>query len=555
MPAMEQGNLLTPPSGQAVEHTGVKPQLGPRQWTILHEVFQRLVLDGCDEVSTNHLLSTVRTDREVLQHKLLDYLVPFQGQGRATSLFQALEYVEAQLETLVTWSRFHEIILQAPSCRRPSLQELMTEAKSRIAPHGRQSSDQGDASIVTSCGALSHEIAEKAGSEEVNRARTYAGTPSEVNKHPERANRWFVLELGINSDMLKRFHERFVYCQRGNHTTHAVRRMDLVASIQSCHKLAPDLSNTLLLNPGERCERKASALPRTWGDVFLDLNRHEFDLLSWADVLDVIRWNWDIQVGNVRPDAVGPGGLRPCQRPDYPGPAVANGPSRDKLIKLITGTEAHTTEGSSSSMASAPQSMPFMQAEPSHTVNSHAPHFGHNAAPAAPPEATTFVPPLAKQDTTSALDSDSPFAAAEAAFARCVHGMKSSSTAGHPLKPTATQSTESRSRGRHRHILLDNGSDDEERERAGIISKAPTFGKDALEGCASWTTAGPALQQMSGHKSYTQHAGRQASVRVRLSTDYEEWYNSGEPVEQMEEAVARILNLPVSAVKLKRIRP
>mmetsp|Transcript_33111 Transcript_33111/g.103674 ORF Transcript_33111/g.103674 Transcript_33111/m.103674 type:complete len:318 (-) Transcript_33111:54-1007(-) len=144
------------------------------------------------------------------------------------------------------------------------------------------------------------------------------------NKDQEWANRWMEVHLGVDGSLLRRLHERFEYCRR---TSHSVRRGDLSRSLENCSSLLAAIAITPVCLPGAG----QVVVPRIWGDVAMDLTMHESDLLSWADVLEVVRTNRDISLGLL--PAPSPG-KRTQQRPGF-GPVMKVSEAKERLEGMM----------------------------------------------------------------------------------------------------------------------------------------------------------------------------------------------------------------------------
>eukprot|EP00928_Gymnodinium_smaydae_P027757 TRINITY_DN21357_c0_g3_i1.p1 TRINITY_DN21357_c0_g3~~TRINITY_DN21357_c0_g3_i1.p1 ORF type:complete len:1495 (+),score=284.95 TRINITY_DN21357_c0_g3_i1:148-4632(+) len=343
-------------------------------WQKLNAIFNRLVLDGCREVSTLSLLDEIRSDIGLNDAGILDLVVvSSSAHDRRTTLRQALEHVEAQFESVVTWSRFRELVAEAPWRRRPKIQELVSEKENarRQMMVGRDPNPKRGSRAISS-----------------------ALDPAVLS---ELATRWAVEELGIDEGILSRIHARFanqLALQRGGSRSSLVRRGDLVKSIRDCEALAAELT----LRP--LCEGRARSSLRqlTWSEVLLDIERHESPFLSWIDVLEVIRWNVDRCLGLVSDDCVGPSG-HSWERRGLPGPMLANGSALNKLQR----ERAYAAEPGVAARSPAPPTLPAIDAPALAALN------GRGLIAAAVPRAVEKNPTV---DTAEAQEERSPHAAA-----------------------------------------------------------------------------------------------------------------------------------------------
>lgn len=266
--------------------------LSDAQWACLRRVFERLRPDGCREVSTQFLLSELRADPHVVA--FLDNA--FCGVGsssaprvRTTTVRQALNYVQHQSMPTVTWQVFSDLLCEAPRHRRLTISELLEAVE------------------------------------------VETGIPSfDPNRNPIHANNWLELKFGISAAMLNRLYNRFSYCQRSQNPFVAVPRGTLVKSIKSCEDLLADFQRTSLRIPGAEPPKTRI---RNWSDVIVDLECHEYDAVTWADVLEVVRWNRELELGVVSPDALGPSGHIATRGTS--GPPLRVSPHRARLVDAM----------------------------------------------------------------------------------------------------------------------------------------------------------------------------------------------------------------------------
>merc|ERR1719498_334748 len=139
--------------------------------------------------------------------------------------------------------------------------------------------------------------------------------------------------LGVDGDMLRKVYGIFCHCRKPASAT--VRKGDYVSMLQKNPSLMASFTNTPLCSEAFSVH---AARPQVWGDILVHLNCHESDVLTWAAVLEVIRWHCDLCFDRVGATAVGPGGHR-CER-GLPGPAFSNGNMQSRLATLMTGDES-----------------------------------------------------------------------------------------------------------------------------------------------------------------------------------------------------------------------
>lgn len=172
---------------------------------------------------------------------------------------QALDFVQAQPLPIITWDDLVGLIAEAPRRRRPTLRERIAAEEAAFDP----------------------------------------------DAEPARANEWMQGALGVDQGVLRRLHSRFAYCQRGG----VAPRGSLMRSVKSCAALMAAMHGAPLHAPGA-APPGGGGTPRSWADVLVDLECHELDALSWCDVLEVVRWNRELELGIASPEAAGPSGHR-----------------------------------------------------------------------------------------------------------------------------------------------------------------------------------------------------------------------------------------------------
>lgn len=261
-PARAPAGLLELAEEEERQRRAAAEELDEAHWALLRLAFERIAPDGCRQVATQWFLSELQAVGSPTA-VLMDRIVPVQGRGgaRRTTLRQALEYVYAQHLPTVNWDGFQALLLEAPFQRRLSLEEAMAGFEG------------------------------------------FRGSP---NLQPELANRWLEEALGVDLGILSRIHNRFVHCQRASNAAAPVPRGTLARSVKSCESLMVALRGTPL-GPSRGAVPRGRR--RTWGDVVVDLECHEFDALTWADVLEVVRWSREIDLGLSDPASGGPAGV------------------------------------------------------------------------------------------------------------------------------------------------------------------------------------------------------------------------------------------------------
>jgi hypothetical protein len=278
----------------------------------LYCIFSDILPAGCDEVYVPLLVTKIRTNPEVQSLALLEHVISMVPGDRRTTLGQALDSVEASFKT-ISWERFRTFIREAPysNTNRPMIPELMGGAFSPT------------------------EIVPPSATMPIISAGGNEDPKWDPNEQPELANDWMERSLGVNHDMLHSLFRMFIYFLKGRPVASPVRIKDFVCYLQMHDSLMKSFRNTGLCSPDILAR---TSNPRFWDDVVVHLNCHSSDSLTWADILEVIRWQCDVCFGRVGIADVGPGGYS-CDR-GRPGPAVPiNAKSRDSLAKYMTGGE------------------------------------------------------------------------------------------------------------------------------------------------------------------------------------------------------------------------
>lgn len=482
--------------------------MSTEHWMTLRVIFYSLLRDACEEVAIQPLLGKIRDDYRIASASILDRLVEMAPGDRHTTLAQALEHVEAQLLPTISWERFRSLILEAPRHRRLTLAELMAKDSSvpDLPPDPHLGSRAGQA----------------------NEARW------DPNEQPELANHWMETCLGVDRTMLSKVFGIFVHCQRGGPAASPVRKGDFVRVLQKNPSLMASFASTPLCS-GALSE--AAFTPQIWGDVLVHLNCFESDVLTWADVLEVIRWRCDLCFDRVPSTAVGPGGYR-CERA-LAGPAYANGKSKQRLTQLVTGSEARES--------SEPQraAMPGVDTQTA-LASAQLPRPGeYRTAASVQKEDYARVP----------VDSGhhrflNEVGAEPASPAAAIGGMFDKA-----LRPESA---------RHAHPFVDYDSDGEGPQQAEsedvdhaavarllVEAQRRSGGTDAI----SQIRRGPVSAAMPepsalGSAWPDRPSQPQTALRIRLDADH-----LSLPVEHLEMALAEILQLSPSTVRLKHLRP
>lgn len=217
----------------------------------------------------------------------------------------------------------------------------------------------------------------------------------DANADVQSANRWMEANLGVDGAMLRRVHERFEHCRKRTSQNY-VRRGDFVRSLHTC----PTLLSSFAVEPICKPEAGQVMVPRLWGDVAMDLAAQESDLLTWANVLDVVRKNRDLSLGFTTPPPVTSG--RKLLRPE---PVKKTTEARERLQGMI----AEPRDEVKSAAPKLPQKagpvwLSRLQAAPSAATRaSEAKHpKGHATAPSEEaPSSKPKQPPVQPSTTSS----------------------------------------------------------------------------------------------------------------------------------------------------------
>eukprot|EP00929_Paragymnodinium_shiwhaense_P041336 TRINITY_DN21479_c0_g1_i1.p1 TRINITY_DN21479_c0_g1~~TRINITY_DN21479_c0_g1_i1.p1 ORF type:complete len:854 (-),score=196.05 TRINITY_DN21479_c0_g1_i1:89-2650(-) len=518
-------------------------QLTDADWLKLGQRFGSLKQDGCDVISTVSFIEAVHKEHQ----DLLDRLVPRSSPSdRTTTFSQALEYLESKYVQTMRWDDFCAVMQQAPRCRRPLLSELMAEDLQAVAGP-IAATDQG------------------------------AMDPS---KCPEVANKWMAEKLSVDHAMLLRFYERFLHCQRYGNMSAAVRRGDLVRSIQVCPALASDIAIQPICcarrggaEGGESGEAASKVVrPLVWSQVLFDLERHQRIFLYWADVLEVVRWNRDRCVDAVADEDIGPSG--------YSWARGLPGPAKSVSVEKLEQARAASADARQAAL----------------------PDVSGGSAPSRPIRhqvagAEDFVEEGLADDVAAVAAALSrgvrggpvgDVAAVGASLDR-VAGIAADTYAGDGANVSAVGSAFSRAAASHGHgpIGLGTGQDREEEsirrhpfardydsEEEEIFARGgyrPATYASVLQHAAvpapvtmaETPEKAAAPPRVAKREEKPLATPRTASVRVRLQGEYEDWWQSataqpGRPsvcTEAMETEVARILGIPVGAVKFVKAAP
>jgi len=507
-------------------------ELHEPHWQVLQCVFARVARDGCEEVPLQPFLREIRNDERVRQESLLERVIKGAAGDRRTTLGHALEHVEAQLLQTVSWQRFRRFLHDAPRDRRPSLRELMAESAARRDGHLASKAGRigDDCWGSAACSTREGRPAPRVPAVPVAKHPSLDGEVVDPNRDPGAANQWMEEELGLDGAMLRRIYSRFVNCQgRGG----LARTGDFVQCVQKCDSLVAALATVPLIPPEKLPPGQPKARPGSWGDVILDLACHESGILSWADVLETVRWHRDLCLGYVVANPV-------SASRGSPGPALANGPSRGRLAKLLLGCYVEESNA---------------QADSEPPVNTD----------------KVLMP-------STAVDTATDLPAPQADIARGEKAIANLAAFARGMHHNAAKPATSGQRERHtRHPLLDYDSDGE-LEAPG--SDAVTQQTDEHEAVARLLTAArvpaarvaaspaahtPALEPTAALRRHVASSaespgnawsgsGRQAALRLRVDANYKDWHQCGVPIEHLEQVMADALGVDPSAVRLKPVQ-
>lgn len=499
------------------------PREAREPWVTLRNVFGQLQRDlRQEEVPTRHLFDDIRRAEQVKRTGLLQLWLDSGKAGeRPTTLQQALEFVELQRQPRLSWERFKSLLCAAPVSRRPTLHELIVDTGG-LPPEWPSSNGRSSSSSAPQ-----------------RRLQADSVDDSDPDQHPQRAIRWAVERLNVDGSMLRRLHDRFAHCQKvGGFSTKAaaVRRSEYIRSLQSCPGLSAALAVTPLLSAGASGTR----LPRIWGDVLLDLNRHESEWLRWSDILEVVRWCRDISLGLVPEGVAGPGGL---QGGRAPSPAVSSraGVAQERIARIL-GSPTQRAQGDFEP-ARVSEQRPGGYRAPSPSPLA-APH-SLQTSPELPP-----LPVLGTRDRgpvprwrSEPEGSTSPVSAVASRMARSVYGTG-------PYGGQHAECWAGSSPRRQAHPFLDYDLDPVRARPAHRYYDQ----REAASAALATAMPPPPLSEVSGPQPGRSSPERR-TVRVKLQVPGvdPEVFRLGTPPENIEAAMARALGLSPSAVRLRHL--
>jgi len=357
------------------------------------------------------------------------------------------------------------------------------------------------------------------------------------NSNPEMANQWMETTLGVDGAMLRKIYGLFSHCQKGASVSAPVRKGDFVRLLQKNPAMMASFTSTPLCIDSD-ADRVAR--PQVWGEVLVHLNCHESDVLTWADVLEVIRWHCDLCFDRVPAMAVGPGGYRYS---GLPGAAFANGRAKDRLTKLMVGSE--NVDGlQQQQQQESPRRLP---------VASDMERFGFptgvetmNREPTSPVAAVSGL----FDKSTRPMQPASPVSAVDGLFNKALHPVFAHSEAS-TSKP--------RRKGAHPFVDYDSDVDiedpieDDDCDPAAVarlLADAQRRKRGEGMNPASWQQS-PSIASMMpkpssvGSEPWAERRAKQTKLRIRVGAHH----LGVSSVEQLEEAIAEILQIDQSSVR------